>query len=77
MYRIAKKSSKRRCSNCMHAYSNEHTVKVWCSNQEFAAQTDPEIDGSIEADGLCDMWTPRRKDQPKLDFHKVIQLELF
>lgn len=65
------------CSNCLHAYTNDHVVNVYCSNKDFKAQFTPGYDCTVKADETCCMWTKRRNDQPKLDFHKALQLSLF
>lgn len=68
---------KRVCSNCLHAYTNCHVVNVYCPNKDFVAQFTPGYDCTVKADETCDMWTQRRKEQPRLNFHKTIQLTLF
>jgi|GEM_PF-4997404 len=70
-------STDRICANCLHAYTNCHVAKVYCPNRDFVAQFTPGYDSSVKADETCDMWTRRRKDQPRLDFHKALQLTLF
>lgn len=70
-------STERTCANCLNAYTNDHVVSVYCSNKDFKAQFTPGYDCTVKADETCCMWTKRRNNQPKLDFHKALQLSLF
>lgn len=71
------KQTKQVCSNCLNAFQNDHSICVWCCNKEFDAQFTPGLDCTVKANESCGRWSKRRQDQPKLDFHKTMQLSLF
>lgn len=65
------------CENCLNAYQNGHSVSVWCVDKDFDAQFCPGLDRSVIAGETCGRWSRRRKDQPRLDFHRTMELSLF
>lgn len=64
------------CEFCLNAYTNDHVLYVWCCNKDWRSQFE-DIDIKVSRYETCDLYTPRRKDQVKLNFNKVKQLELF
>lgn len=65
------------CSNCLNAYNSPWDVDVHCVNLEFDEQFDPSVTTTVKAEGSCGRWSRRKPTQPRLDFHRSVQLTLF
>lgn len=65
------------CKNCLNAYNCTASHDVRCVNLEFDQQFDDAVNVSVTECQSCGRWSLRRDDQSKLNFHQVIQLDLF
>lgn len=63
------------CDNCLNAYNNPYQDNPLCQNKEWEAQF-RNISTVITKNGTCGTWTQRKRSQPKLNWPRLIQLQI-